>query len=81
MLRKNSYGPLVVVLTKQLKALGYYSEPVTNTFDAEVVKAVKAFQVQSTDSSGRPLVVDGSRLERHPGTQERLAARCADARR
>lgn len=59
MLRKNSSDPLVGVLTEQLKALGYYSEPATNTFGAEVVKAVKAFQVQSTDSSGRPLVVDG----------------------
>lgn len=59
MLKKNSTGPAVTQLCKDLKTLGYYSGPLTSTFDNDVLKAVKAFQMQNADAVGRPLAVDG----------------------
>lgn len=58
-LKKGSMGTDVKKLTSNLAKLGYYSGPATSTFDNEVFKAVRAFQMQSVDSVGRPLVVDG----------------------
>lgn len=59
MLKKNSSGPAVRQLCQDLTALGYYAGAVTSTFDNDVLKAVKAFQMQNADAVGRPLVVDG----------------------
>lgn len=59
MLRKGDTGSKVRELVKGLKQLGYYFGPETQTFDNEVWKAVRAFQMQNVDSAGRPLVVDG----------------------
>lgn len=58
-LKKGSSGPDVSKLVKDLTKLGYYSGPPTSLFDNEVLKAVRAFQMQGVDGAGRPLVVDG----------------------
>ena len=58
-LKKNSTGPKVLALVKDLRALGYYEGADTRLFDQEVYKAVRAFQMQNVDVAGRPLVVDG----------------------
>jgi peptidoglycan hydrolase-like protein with peptidoglycan-binding domain len=58
-LKKGSTGPAVRTLARDLARLGYYSGPATSTFDNEVWKAVRAFQMQGIDAAGRPLVVDG----------------------
>ncbi len=59
MLKLNSQGSKVAALVKDLRSLGYYSGPATTTFDVEVQKAVRSFQMQNADVEGRPLVVDG----------------------
>jgi peptidoglycan hydrolase-like protein with peptidoglycan-binding domain len=59
MLKLHSEGNKVATLVKHLRALGYYAGPATKVFDAEVKKAVIAFQMQNADVEGRPLVVDG----------------------
>jgi len=59
MLKKNSVGSEVRLLSRNLKALGYYSGPLLSTFDNALLKAVKAFQMQNADAENRPLVVDG----------------------
>ncbi len=58
-LRRNDTGPAVSTLVKDLKSLGYYTLASTDTFDLNVFRAVKYFQMQNADSSGRALVVDG----------------------
>jgi hypothetical protein len=58
-LKKGSSGTNVRKLAGDLAKLGFYSGPATSTFDQEVFKAVRAFQMQNVDSVGRPLVVDG----------------------
>ncbi|MDB5538956.1 MAG: hypothetical protein JWQ89_683 [Devosia sp.] len=59
MLSKGATGSKVRDLARNLKALGYYFGVETSTFDNEVWKAVRAFQMQGVDAVGRPLVVDG----------------------
>lgn len=58
-LKRGSSGNAVAALVRDLKKLGYYSGPATSDFDNEVLKAVRAFQMQNVDAAGRPLVVDG----------------------
>lgn len=59
LLKLHSTGPAVAALITDLRALGYYTGPEGQLFDAEVRKAVRAFQMQKADRTGRPLVVDG----------------------
>lgn len=58
-LKRGSTGPAVAELAGKLTQLGYFAGAVTETFGADLAKAVKAFQMQNADSAGRPLVVDG----------------------
>ena len=58
-LRRNDAGSAVLKLAQDLSTLGYYTATSTGTFDLNVFRAVKYFQMQNADSSGRALVVDG----------------------
>lgn len=59
LLRRNDQGPAVEKLVNDLITLGYYFSATTDVFDLNVLRAVKFFQMQNADSSGRTLVVDG----------------------
>jgi len=57
-LKFGATGSAVRKVTEFLKRLGFISSS-KSRFDAEVRKAVKAFQSQNVDPRGRPLSVDG----------------------
>ncbi|MGC8792314.1 MAG: peptidoglycan-binding protein [Bryobacteraceae bacterium] len=57
-LRKGDSGPDVAALQQLLADRGY-ALPATGVFDAQTLRAVRAFQSQNLDQHGQPLVVDG----------------------
>lgn len=57
-LRKGDEGPEVRSLQELLRERGYGVE-VSGVFDAQTLRAVRAFQSQNLDQHGQPLVVDG----------------------
>ncbi len=57
-LRRGDAGPEVVRLQQLLTERGYRAA-LTGIFDAETLRAVRAFQSQNLDQHGQPLVVDG----------------------
>lgn len=59
MLKLNARNEAVGALVEDLRTLGYYAGTANSLFDSNVRKAVLAFQMQSADSAGRPLKVDG----------------------
>jgi len=56
----NSTGETVVRIQLRLRELGYFNYKPTGNFQNMTVEATKAFQQKQTDSSGLPIIADGT---------------------
>ena len=72
-LQPGDRGQHVVSLRNRLIAMGYLKRTLTNRFDADIQRAVQAFQLDH-GMAGDGIVGDGTRAELNKSPEDRLAA-------